>query len=68
MATDQTPNPELFSMVFETSPLAIVVLDRDGRITLANAQAEKTLRLRRQDIRCREYDDTGWTGRPRTKR
>ena len=69
MVPDRPPDHALLSTVFETSPLAIVVLDRDGRIYLANAQAEKTLRLRRRDITRREYDAPEWTitdfqGRP----
>ncbi len=46
--------------VFEMSPLAITVVDRDGRIIAANSQAEKTLRLTRGRIAERKYDDPEW--------
>jgi two-component system, cell cycle sensor histidine kinase and response regulator CckA len=61
MSTDHQRDRELLFKVFETSPTAIVVLNRDGRIYLANAQAEKTLRLTHQDITVRNYDDPAWT-------
>jgi len=61
MVPERPQDDEQLSAVFETSPLAIVVLDRDGNIILANAQAEKTLRLGRQDISRLVYDASEWT-------
>jgi len=34
------PNPALFEALFETAPDAMIVVDRQGRIVLANPQAE----------------------------
>jgi len=33
--------PELFAALFETAPDAMIVVDRSGRIVLANPQAER---------------------------
>jgi PAS domain S-box-containing protein len=52
---------QLLLKIFETSPVAIVVLNRDGMIYMANPQAEKTLNLKRNDLTQRSFDDKRWT-------
>jgi PAS domain S-box-containing protein len=46
--------------IVETTPAGITMLDRDGRITYANAAAEQILGLTRSDITARVYNDPGW--------
>jgi len=59
-AGDRPLEQELLRKIFETSPLAITVVDRDGRIIAANSQAERTLRLTRDRMTERRYDDPDW--------
>jgi len=55
------PNQEsLLERIMETSPAGIVVFDLQGRITFANAQAEKVLGLARENILQRTYNDPAW--------
>jgi PAS domain S-box-containing protein len=61
MSQDQRQEHELLLKIFETSPIAIVVANREGVIFLANSRAEKTLGLTRKDIAKRVYDDPTWT-------
>lgn len=51
---------DLLERIFETSPVAITVLDVDGNITRANDRAEEVLGLRPTDIHARSYDDPIW--------
>ena len=60
IAADQPLDQDLLRKVFEMSPLAITVVDRDGRIIAANGQAETTLRLTRGRLTERMYDDPEW--------
>jgi len=60
VAASQPLGQELLRKIFEMSPLAITVVDRKGRIIAANAQAEATLRLTRNHLTERRYDDPGW--------
>lgn len=46
--------------VVETVPDAIVVLDRNGRFTFANKEAERLLDLSRDSILERRHDDPRW--------
>jgi PAS domain S-box-containing protein len=46
--------------IVETVPDGIVIVNREGQITFANAAAESILGLRRSDITNRAYDDPGW--------
>jgi hypothetical protein len=50
----------LLSRVMSTSPVGIMMVNPDGRITLANARAEQILRLSRSDILQRTYDSPAW--------
>jgi len=59
-AASQPLGQELLRKIFEMSPLAITVVDRKGRIIAANAQAEATLRLTRNHLTERRYDDPAW--------
>lgn len=60
VAANQPLEPDLLRKIFEMTPLAITVVDRDGCIIAANAQAEKTLRLTRDRLTERTYDDPDW--------
>jgi PAS domain S-box-containing protein len=51
---------ELVSAITESSPVGIVVAGSDGRIRFANAAAEKTLGLTRENIRGRTFNDPAW--------
>jgi two-component system cell cycle sensor histidine kinase/response regulator CckA len=51
---------DLVSRIMETSPAGIVVVNRAGRVTFANARAEQVLGLARDEISQRTYDDPGW--------
>ena len=46
--------------IFETIAEGIIMLDRDGHITFANAAAEKILGIPRSDITKRTYYDPTW--------
>jgi two-component system cell cycle sensor histidine kinase/response regulator CckA len=50
----------LLDAVLHTSVAAIVVLDPDGRIVVANPAAESILGLARHQILQRTYDDPSW--------
>lgn len=50
----------LFATVMETSPTAIVLVDPMGRLTFANATAERTLGLDRREILSRTYNAAAW--------
>lgn len=52
---------ELLGKIFATSPTAIVVTDRQGRIVEANPRAEAILQLHRGDLTKREFDDPKWS-------
>jgi PAS domain S-box-containing protein len=45
-----SPTHELFRQVVEAAPNAMVMADRDGRIVLVNAQAEKLFGYRRDEL------------------
>lgn len=51
---------DLVTRIVQTSPAAIVVLDREGRITLANTLAEQILSLSAGEIAGRRYDSRDW--------
>jgi PAS domain S-box-containing protein len=51
---------DLLARLAATSPVAITLVDRTGRITFANRKAEETLGLRRDLITSREYNDPEW--------
>lgn len=60
---------DLVAQVMETSPVGIVLIDRDGQITFANRQAEGVLGLTRSKITRRTYNSPEWritdtAGRP----
>jgi len=56
----QRLEPELLHNIFELSPMAIVVVDRNGHIFAANPQAERTLGIERNRITKLSYDDPEW--------
>ena len=43
-------NEDLFRVVFESVPIAILIVDRDGRIVLVNAQVEKSFGYCREEL------------------
>lgn len=51
---------ERLSRIVETNADGIVMVDREGRITFANAAAEKIFGLGRDGITARTYDDPRW--------
>lgn len=51
---------DLLERIFETSPVAITVLDVDGNITRANDRAEEVLGLTPNNIESRAYNDPIW--------
>ena len=50
----------LIERVFEVSPVGIVVVERSGRISLANERAEELLGLEREKITQRRYNQPEW--------
>ena len=51
---------DLVCRMMETSPIGIVALNAEGRIEFANASAENILRLTRDELRRRQYNDPAW--------
>jgi PAS domain S-box-containing protein len=51
---------ERLARIVETVPEGIVIVDRSGQITFANAAAERVLGLTRGAITDRAYNDPGW--------
>ena len=51
---------ETIARLVETSPVGIVMVNREGKITFANAQAEHILGLQRDEITQRTYNDPRW--------
>ena len=51
---------ERLSRIVETNADGIMLVDRDGKITFANAAAEKIFGLTRSNITKRTYDDPEW--------
>ncbi|MCJ7639602.1 MAG: PAS domain S-box protein, partial [Euryarchaeota archaeon] len=50
----------LVNRIMETSPAAITMVDRQGKITFANTRAEKILGLTKDDITQRSYNTPAW--------
>ncbi len=53
-------DPDLLRKIFEMSPLAITVVNREGRIIAANSRAESTLGLNRDRLTDCAYNDPLW--------
>jgi PAS domain S-box-containing protein len=51
---------DLLARIMETSPVGVIVLNRDGRITRANLRAEKVLGLSREQITQRTHNAPDW--------
>jgi chemotaxis family two-component system sensor kinase Cph1 len=51
---------DLIRQIMDTSPVGIVLLDAQGRITFANAQAQQILGVEAEEIVGRRYDDSAW--------
>ncbi len=49
-ATDLTPGEQLFRIVVESAPTAMVMIDRGGRIVMINAETEKVFGYARQEL------------------
>ncbi len=52
---------DFLEKVIQTSPSAIAVLDRRGRVVYANAQVERILGLSREEIIQRAFDAADWS-------
>jgi PAS domain S-box-containing protein len=48
------------SSIYATSPVGIVMVDRDGNIVDANPQAEKLLGLEKEELLQRQYNTPAW--------
>ncbi|MFW6048917.1 MAG: PAS domain S-box protein, partial [Candidatus Bipolaricaulota bacterium] len=57
--SDEVPEVS-FKTLAETSPVSIVTLDGEGKITYANRRAEEVLGLDKGEITDRTYDDPDW--------
>ena len=58
---DELRNSQIFMMqVMDGSISAVAVLDEDGVITYANAEAERVLGMGHSDIKGRRYDEPVW--------
>lgn len=51
---------DLISHIADVSPSGIVVMNPEGRITFANAEAERLLGLKRDEVLGRMYNDSAW--------
>ncbi|MBN1642841.1 MAG: PAS domain-containing protein [Anaerolineae bacterium] len=60
METSLRREHSLVTEIMETSPVGIVVLDRDGRIRFVNAQVERLTGLTREQIHQAEHCDPRW--------
>jgi PAS domain S-box-containing protein len=57
---DLRQSEERFRSFMETSPTGIVMVNSEGQISFANTQAEKTLRLSKDEITARTYNAPVW--------
>ena len=48
------------SLIMETSPIGIVFVDSNGKVTFANQRAEEILGLKKDDIKQLEYNSPQW--------
>ncbi len=46
--------------IMETSPLGIVWVNKEGKLTFANSRAQEILRLEKDELRNRYYNDKKW--------
>ena len=60
METELRREKSLLERVFETTPVALVVVDADGEIVRANERAGALLGLARSEMTGRRYDHPGW--------
>ncbi|MBS3765938.1 PAS domain S-box protein, partial [Candidatus Bipolaricaulota bacterium] len=61
MEEERSPKSEIsFEKLAETSPAAIIEVDKDGQIVYANDRAEEVLGLEKSEITNRTYDDPDW--------
>jgi len=51
---------DLVAHIMDTSPAGIMVVNRDGQISFANARAEQVLGLNRDQMSQRRYNDPAW--------
>jgi PAS domain S-box-containing protein len=52
---------DLLQRVMETSPVGIVLVDRDGRISFSNSYARKLFGLSEKELSERRFDDSRWS-------
>ncbi|WP_419778263.1 PAS domain S-box protein [Maridesulfovibrio sp.] len=51
---------DLMGSIMETSPMGILVMDKDGKITFANDQAARVHGVAREEILGKQYNDPVW--------
>lgn len=51
---------DIVNRIMETSPAGITLVNKEGKITFANAEAEKVLGLKKEEIIQRTYNDPEW--------
>jgi PAS domain S-box-containing protein len=51
---------DLLQRIMETSPSGIVWVNKEGRLTFANSRAQEVLRLERDELQNRYYNDKKW--------
>lgn len=51
---------EITEAILDTAPIAITMVNKDGKLTYANEFAEKVFELPRKDILKREFNDQQW--------
>jgi PAS domain S-box-containing protein len=53
-------NQDRLNIILETMPVGILIMDKNGNMTYANATAEKILGMASKNIFMRNYNDPGW--------
>ena len=51
---------DIVNRIMETSPAGITLVNKEGKITFANAEAENVLGLKKEEIIQRTYSDPNW--------
>jgi PAS domain S-box-containing protein len=57
---DLNKERDLLNHIMDTSPVGIIRLDRDGKVTFANSRAEEVLGISRESALDRKYNAPSW--------